>query len=48
MVKLTRVWIDCKTKEQKEQFKKEMRETQSKGTTVPFDKVVFEMWKRKF
>jgi hypothetical protein len=39
---LTRVWDDCKTKEQKEQFKKEMDEIDKHAVYRPFNDWMFE------
>ena len=42
MTMLTRVWEDCKTKEQKEQFKREIAKTEKNAKYVSFDKVIFD------
>lgn len=42
MTMLTRIWEDCKTDAQKEQFKREIAETEKNGKYKPFDEVIFD------
>jgi hypothetical protein len=47
MTLLTRVWEDCKTKEQKEQFKREIAETEKNGKYRPFKELVLSEFMRR-